>query len=65
MSRYKAGYSERHSPFYDAGLADGQADAQRVMAGEDLQGQDEDKAWSAMYRRGYADGLAGSEQAAG
>ena len=65
MSGFRAGYSERHSPFYDAGLADGAADAARIADGEDVQGEDGERSWSAMYRRGYADGLAGSEQAAG
>jgi hypothetical protein len=57
MSRYKAGYSERHSPFYDAGLADGQADRDA----DEPRGMDAERAWSAMYQRGYADGLAGGE----
>jgi len=65
MSGYKAGYSEERSPFYRAGFEDAEADAARVANGEDPQGMDPAKAWSAMYRRGYADGLSGSEQAAG
>jgi hypothetical protein len=61
---YRPGYSEKHSPFYTAGLADGQADAARERA-EDRQGMDADRSWSAMYRRGYADGLgSGSDEAA-
>jgi hypothetical protein len=62
VSRYRAGYSEKHSPFYDAGLADGLADATRE-SDEDKQGMDPDKAWSAMYRRGYDAGLGGGEAA--
>lgn len=62
MSRYRAGYSEKHSPFYDAGLADGVADA-TLESDDDRQGMDPDKAWSAMYRRGYGDGFGGGEAA--
>lgn len=62
MSRYRAGYSEQHSPFYAAGLADGTADATRDKD-EDKQGMDPEKAWSAMYRRGYGDGLGGGAAA--
>ena len=58
MSGYKAGYSEQHSPFYAAGLADGTADATREND-DDKQGMDAEKASSAMYRRGYSDGLNG------
>jgi len=65
MSGYRAGYSERHSPYYDAGKADGEADAARAANGDDVEGMDAERERSAMYRRGYADGLAGSEQAAG
>jgi hypothetical protein len=54
MSGYKAGYSETHSPYYDAGYADGQADAPR----EKRNGPDPAKASSAMYMRGYQAGLA-------
>ena len=55
MSGYRPGYSESHSPYYAAGYADGQADAPREVKN----GMDEEKAWSAMYRRGYQDGLGG------
>jgi hypothetical protein len=55
MSGYKAGYSESHSPFYQAGLEDGLADAPR----EKKLGPDPEKAHSAMYMRGYSDGLGG------
>ncbi len=55
MSGYKPGYSESHSPYYAAGYADGQADAPREVKN----GMDKAKSWSAMYRRGYQDGLGG------
>ena len=55
MSGYKAGYSESHSPFYQAGLEDGLADAPR----EQKLGPDPEKAWSVMYLLGYGDGLGG------
>ena len=55
MSGYTAGYSESHSPFYQAGLEDGLADAPR----EKKLGPDPEKAWSVMYMRGYGDGLGG------
>ena len=58
MSGYKEGYSEQHSPFYAAGLADGIADATREND-DDKQGMDAEKASSAMYQRGYRDGLNG------
>ena len=57
MSGYKAGYSESHSPFYQAGLEDGLADAPR----EKKLGPDPEKRHSAMYMRGYSDGLAGDD----
>ena len=53
---YQPGYSEHHSPYYDDGASDGQADASR----KEKNGMDPDKSWSAMYRRGYADGLTGA-----
>jgi hypothetical protein len=59
MSGYRPGYSEQHSPFYAAGLADGIADATREND-DDKQGMDAEKASSAMYRRGYGDGLNGA-----
>ena len=52
VSRYRAGYSEAHSPFYDAGLVDGLADAERKARKEEPIGPDPDKSWSAMYMRG-------------
>ena len=59
MSGYKSGYSESHSPYYKAGMEDGQADAAAVAAKKDPAGPDEAKAGSAMYMRGYRDGLGG------
>ena len=59
MSGYKPGYSEAKSPFYKAGQADGEADAGMVAAGKDPAGPDPEKAGSAMYMRGYRDGLGG------
>jgi hypothetical protein len=56
MSGYKPGYSEQHSPLYVDGLADGMADATREKD-DDKQGMDPKQSWSAMYRRGYQDGL--------
>jgi hypothetical protein len=56
VSKYKPGYSEKHSPFYDAGLADGLADAERKAKKEMPIGPDPDKSWSAMYLRGYRAG---------
>jgi|HubBroStandDraft_6_1064221.scaffolds.fasta_scaffold3095000_2 hypothetical protein len=55
MSGYKPGYSEAHSPMYQQGLADGEADSTREP--EDKLGMDAQLAGSAMYRRGYQDGL--------
>jgi len=55
MSGYKAGYSEGHSPYYQAGLEDGLADAPR----DKKLGPDPEKAWSVMYLLGYGDGLGG------
>ena len=57
MSGYKAGYSESHSPMWDAGYADGQADVSRIAAGLEPIGMDPRKVGSAMYKRGYADGM--------
>lgn len=60
MSGYKPGISEKHSPYYAAGKADGLTDATRE-SDDDKQGMDPQRSWSAMYRRGYADGLGGGE----
>jgi hypothetical protein len=57
MSGYKAGYSETHSPMWEAGYADGQADVSRIAEGKDTMGMDPGKVGSAMYQRGYADGM--------
>ena len=59
MSGYKPGYSEARSPYYAAGKADGMADAAAVAAGKDPAGPDAEKSGSAMYMRGYRDGLGG------
>ena len=59
MSGYKPGYSEARSPFYQAGKADGQADAAQLAAKKDPAGPDPEKSGSAMYMRGYRDGLGG------
>jgi len=60
---YRPGYSEQHSPYYTAGLADGMADATRDED-EERQGMDPERSWSAMYRRGYADGIGGGSSTA-
>ena len=57
MSGYKAGYSEKHSPYFDAGRADGVRDKALIEANKEPLGMAADKAGSAMYQRGYAKGL--------
>jgi hypothetical protein len=59
VSGYKPGISETRSPYYAAGYADGQADVSRIAEGKDTLGMDPKKRWSAMYLRGYADGMGG------
>ena len=46
---------EHNSPFFDAGKADGQRDAQaaRSCPPGPVIGMDPDREWSSMYRRGY------------
>jgi hypothetical protein len=50
---YRPGYSEAHSPFWAAGMADREADEARAADGKERLGMDPEKSWSAMYRRGY------------
>jgi hypothetical protein len=54
---YRPGYSEKHSPMYDQGKADGNADAKRPE-GKQLGPTPPNPAYRAMYDRGYADGFA-------
>jgi hypothetical protein len=42
---------------WEAGYADGQADVSRIAEGKDTMGMDPGKVGSAMYQRGYADGM--------
>lgn len=50
--------SKDNSPFYDAGLGDGTADAETESACPPgiAAGPDPERTWSWMYKRGYADG---------
>ena len=54
--------SERNSPYFIAGELDGQADAGRPPS--ERVGFDPEKAWSWMYRKGFARGFLAARKVA-